>query len=517
MEGKLESSKDDSYSWFSQPKNPTKKSDTAAGTGVKGLDEILRGGLPRRHIYIIQVEPGVGKTTLAMQFLMDGRDKYEKVLYVTLSETEEDLRSSAAAHGWSLDQIEIYEKWSAGASDLDAFHTLFHPSEVDLSETIRDFLNVVEDLKPSRIVFDSLSELRLLAGDDLRYRRQIMALRDNFVSHDSTVLLLDDRSSGSEDLQIQSIAHGVIQLHDSAPDYGSNRRRIRIAKLRGVRFSGGYHDYLIEEGGMKVYPRLVAAEHRGDFIAGKVTSRIAELDSMFDGGLDRGTTTLLMGPSGTGKSTIATQYAVSLAEKSEKVAIYTFDERLSTLFQRSEGLGIRLRQFVDNGSITVTPIDPAELTPGEFAHRVKDAVELGGASMVLIDSLSGYIHSMPDARFLVLQLHELLTYLGQQGVTTLIAVTQHGLLSIDSDSELDISYLSDNVLLFRYYECEAELCVALSIFKRRSGGHERTIRKLSLSNQNGIVIGEPLQRTNTGHLQMPFLDQINSTLKACDR
>ena len=488
--------------------------DGLAKTGIEGLDKILLGGLPKSHLYILQGQPGVGKTTLAMQFLLEGRALGESVLYVTLSETAADLKSSAVAHGWTMDGIEIYENWSAAASDIDAYHTLFHPSEVDLSATIREFLAAVEELKPLRIVFDSLAELRLLAGDDLRYRRQIMALRDNFSQHKSTVMLLDDGSAGKDDLQIQSIAHGVIQMYDSAPDYGANRRRIRIAKLRGVGYQGGYHDYKIETGGIKIYPRLVAAEHRMEFSNGKVTSGIDALDTMLEGGLDRGTTTLLLGPSGTGKSTIATQFAVSFAEQLERVAIYTFDERLSTLFQRSQGLGMDLQGYVEKGLIEVTPIDPAELTPGEFTYNVKHAVEKLGVRLVIIDSLSGYIHSMPDAKFLTLQLHELLTYLGQRGVTTLMAVAQHGLISEPNSTSLDISYLSDNVMLFRYFEQGSHVNVAVSVFKRRSGGHERTIRQLTLSSEKGIVIGEPISEVRINIGSVPAYSSAPDKMRA---
>jgi circadian clock protein KaiC len=465
-----------------------------ASSGIAELDSIIGGGLPRKHLYLIQGQPGVGKTTLALQFLLSGRDHGEKGLYVTLSESSQDLRLSSAAHGWNLDNIDIYEHWSTSASTSDAYHTLFHPDEVDLSETIRDLLDVVERTSPDRIVFDSLSELRLLASDDLRYRRQIIALRDKFAEQNATVLLLDDKSVTDNDLQIQSVAHGVIQLHDTAPTYGADRRWLRVIKLRGVNFRTGFHDYKIETGGLRIYPRLVAADHRTAFTPGTVTSGLPELDAMFGGGLDNGTTTLLMGPSGTGKSTVALQYATAHAARNEKVAMYAFDERLPTLFQRASTLGISLESHVASGAISVTPIDPAELTPGEFAHIVKRAVEVEGVTMVIIDSLSGYIHAMPDAKFLILQLHELLTYLGQKGVTTVIAFTQHGLLSTDPATEIDVSYLSDNILLFRYFEQSGEVRVALSIFKRRSGSHERTIREIRMNSSQGISIGEPLQR-----------------------
>jgi circadian clock protein KaiC len=470
----------------------SKNASNLVSTGIAELDTILGGGLPSKHIYLIQGQPGVGKTTLALQFLITGRDAGESVLYVTLSESSDDLKLSAKGHGWSLDGIEIYEHWSTAAANSEAYHTLFHPDEVDLSETIHDLLDVVDRHKPSRIVFDSLSELRLLASDDLRYRRQIIALRDKFAAENCTVLLLDDKSVSNNDLQIQSVAHGVLQLQESAPDYGPVRRRLRIAKLRGVDYSSGFHDYKIETGGIRVFPRLVAAEHRNEFVPGKVSGNIPELDQMFRGGLDRGTTSLLIGPSGTGKSTIAMQFATTAASHGEKVAVYCFDERLSTLLDRTKRLGMDLEGAISRDEIVVTPIDPAELSPGEFAITVKAAVEDQGASIVVIDSLSGYFHAMPDARFLMLQLHELLTFLGQKGVTTIIAVTQHGLLASDASSDLDVSYLSDSILLFRYFEQGGEVRVAVSIFKRRAGQHERTIRQLSMSEEHGITLSAPL-------------------------
>ena len=374
-----------------------------------------------------------------------------------------------------------------------AQHTLFHPDEVDLSETVGKMLQAIDRVKPTRIVVDSLSELRLLAGDTLRYRREILALKDHFAGQDCTVFLLDDRTMDADGLQLQSLCHGVLLLEKQTPEFGSDRRRLRVTKMRGLRFRSGFHDFVVATGGLQVFPRLIAAEHRNAFLSGQVPSGLEALDTLFGGGVDRGTTTLLIGPSGTGKSTLATQFAYAAALRGERSALYTFDERLPTLFARSAGLGIGLEEQVDAGNITVQAIDPAELTPGEFTQRVRSAVERDGVRLVVIDSLSGYMHAMSETRFLLLQLHELLTYLGQQGVTTLLILTQHGMMSSAVNSDIDVSYIADNVLLFRYYEHGGEVCQALSVFKRRGGVHERTIRRLALSNAKGIQIGEPLR------------------------
>lgn len=463
-----------------------------AGTGISGLDDILGGGFPRNHLYLIQGLPGVGKTTLALQYLREGQRRGEPTLYITLSESAEELRATAESHGWSLDGIEIHEHNTAAAT-METQHTLFHVDEVDLSEAVGELLEAVDRVKPTRLVVDSLSELRLLAGDALRYRREILALKNHFAGRACTVFLLDDLTTDMGDLQLQSLCHGVLLLEENAPDYGSDRRRLRVTKMRGLRFRGGYHDFVVQTGGLEVFPRLVAAEYRQDAVRGQSPSGIAALDTLFGGGLDRGTTTLLLGPSGTGKSSIATQYAVSAAQRGQQAVIYTFEERLSTLFARAAGLGIGLQEQVDARQVRVQAIDPAELTPGEFTHSVRYAVEEEGVTLIVIDSLTGYLNAMPGSRSLVLLLHELLTYLGQQGVTTLIVVTQHGMLSSSMTDDVDVSYLSDNVMLFRYYEYAGEVCQALSVFKRRSGPHERTLRRLSLSSNQGIVVGEPLQ------------------------
>ena len=398
-------------------------------TGVPGLDDILNGGLLPHRLYLIDGDPGAGKTTLALQFLLEGVQAGEKCLYITLSETKEELSAGAASHGWSLDGIEIVEL-IAEESDLDGESqvTMYHPSEVELTETTRRVLDAVEKTNASRIVFDSLSELRLLAQNSLRYRRQILALKQFFIGRKCTVLLLDDRTSEGSDLQLQSIAHGVVSLDQLSPVYGAERRRLRVMKLRGSSFRGGYHDFTIREGGIVVFPRLVASEHSEPFDRERIKSGVTALDALLGGGPDRGTSTLLMGPAGSGKSTIAVQYAVAAAERGDHAVIFAFDESLATLKARTEALGIKFSEGLAAGQVKVQQVDPAELSPGEFVGLVRESVEKNNARVVVIDSLNGYMNAMPEEQFLTAQLHELLTYLGRQGVTTLMVVAQHGMV-----------------------------------------------------------------------------------------
>lgn len=475
----------------SRADGPDTKGDRAA-TGIEGLDDILGGGLPCSRLYLVQGYPGTGKTTLALQFLRQGRAEGEAVLYITLAESAEELRATAVSHGWGPDDVAIHEHLPATQLSPETQHTLFHSDEVDLSETVSALLQVIERTQPKRLVLDSLSELQLLAGNPLRYRREVLALKDYFAHRDCTVLLLDDRTMGDGDTQLQSLCHGVLLLEGRTPDYGAERRRLRVTKLRGLRFRGGWHDYAIETGGLQVYPRLIAAEYREQSLTDQVQSGIPALDAMFEGGLDRGTTTLLMGPSGTGKSSVATRFVVAAAGRGERAAMYIFDERPATLFARSRGLGMDLRTPVTEGRVSVQPIDVAELTPGEFAQAVRHGVENEGVRLVVIDSLAGYTHAMPETHSLLLHLHELLTYLGQKGVTTLLVITQHGMLGSSVTGDVDVSYLADNVLVFRYYEFAGEVRKALSVFKRRAGPHEYAIRRLTLGGAGGIEVGEPL-------------------------
>lgn len=470
---------------------PNTQGDRAA-TGIAGLDDILGGGLPCDRLYLIQGDPGAGKTTLALQFLRQGRAQDEPVLYITLAESAEELQATAISHGWEPDTVEIYEYLPAAQALADSQHTLFHPDEIDLTETMTALLEVVERVRPRRLVLDSLSDLQLLAGNALRYRREVLALKEYFTNRHCTVLLLDDRTVSGDDTQLQSLCHGVLMLEGVTPDYGPERRRLRVTKLRGLRFRGGWHDYAIETGGLHVFPRLVAAEHSDKVESGWLESGLPALDSMFGGGLDRTTTTLLLGPSGVGKSSVATRFALAAASRGERAAMYLFDERPATLFARSAQMGMDLRDAVAAGRIVVQPVDAAEMTPGEFTHMVQHGVENEGVRLVVIDSLAGCLHAMPGARALMLHLHELLTYLGQRGVTTLMIVTQHGMMGAAICGDLDVSYLADNVLLFRYYEFAGTVRKALSVFKRRSGAHEYAIRDLNFGGADGITVGEPL-------------------------
>lgn len=464
-----------------------------AGTGTAGLDEILLGGLPSNRLYLIEGDPGAGKTTLALRFLLEGARNGEPGLYLTLSETKEEIDAVARSHDWSLDSISLFELIASEQSlTPDSQYTMYHPGETELGETTKAVLEEVERARPRRVVFDSLSELRLLAQNPLRYRRQILALKQFFAGRQCTVLLLDDRTSDDSDLQVRSIAHGVILLEQLAPEYGAERRRLRVVKMRGKTYRGGYHDFSIIRGGLDVFPRLVAAEHRSKFGAEKVKSGIAALDALLGGGLDRGTSTLIMGPAGSGKSTVATQYAAAAAARGECVSIFTFDESRDTLLTRSEALGTRLAAQIDAGVVEVQQVDPAELSPGEFVAEVRRQVERRHCRLVVIDSLNGYLNSMPEERFLTIQLHELLTYLGQQGVTTIMVVAQHGLVGSNMQTPVDVSYLADCVVLTRYYELEGRVKKAISVVKKRSGEHEETIREMRMG-KGGLKLSEPLQ------------------------
>jgi circadian clock protein KaiC len=463
-------------------------------TGVPGLDDILHGGLIRNRLYLIDGDPGAGKTTLSLQYLLEGVRSGEKCLYITLSETREELAAGAASHGWSLEGIEIVEL-AAHEHDLDPDGqiTMYHPSEVELSETTKTLLEAVQRVNPSRVVFDSLSEVRLLAQSSLRYRRQILALKQFFVGRHCTVLLLDDRTSEESDVQLRSIAHGAISLEQLVPAYGAERRRLRVVKMRGSPYRGGYHDFSIKQEGVVIYPRLVAAEHAEPFANSRIESGISALDRLLGGGPDRGTSTLLVGPAGAGKSTIAVQYAVAAAARGEHAAIFAFDESIATLRARSEAIGIRLDQGRSAGQVMVQQIDPAELSPGEFTSLVQQSVERDKARIVVIDSLNGYLNAMPDERFLTAQLHELLSYLARQGVTTLMVTAQHGLMGSNMQSPVDASYLADSVVLLRYFEHAGQVKKAISVLKKRSGSHEESIRELRFDH-DGIHLSEPLMR-----------------------
>ena len=463
------------------------------GTGVAGLDDILCGDLLPHRLYLLEGMPGSGKTTLAFQFLLEGVRRGEPVLYLTLSETHDEIRDVATSHGWSLDGVTIRELTAnESALEPDEQYTVFHPSEVELTETTKRLLADVETVAPTRIVFDSLSEFRLLAGNALRYRRQILALKQFFAGRQSTVVLLDDLTAAEHDLQVQSIAHGAVLLEHSMPSFGSLRRRLSVTKFRGSDFRGGYHDYAIRRGGLEVFPRLVAAEHRTESSRGRLSSGVDGIDRLLGGGIERGSSTLIQGASGTGKSTIAALLCTQAAEDGLRAAMFIFDESTNTLLARLDGLGIPLREHYDAGRVRIQQVDPAEFSPGELAHSVRRSVEVDDASIIVIDSLNGYLNSMPEEHFLVIQLHELLTYLGQLGVASVLVSTQSGLIGSNMTAPVDASYLADAVLLLRYYEADGEVRQAISAIKMRGGEHERTIREFTMKGGR-VQVGEPLR------------------------
>ncbi|WP_413436894.1 ATPase domain-containing protein [Sulfuriferula sp. GW1] len=461
--------------------------------GVDGLDDILRGGLTADRLYLIEGMPGSGKTTIGLQFLLEGARRGEPTLYITLSETEAELQAVAKSHGWSLENIHVHEV-IASEDFLDPAeqHTLFHPSEVELGDTTQNISSIVEAVKPKRVVIDSLSELRLLSSNPLRYRRQILAYKQFFARRACTVLMLDDRPD-TFDMQIRSIAHGVISLDQTDSDYGAGRRRLRIIKFRGMNFREGFHDYKIRRGGVAVFPRLIAAETRTLADRLPVSSGIAALDMQLGGGLEEGTSTIIGGPPGTGKSTLAAQFAMAAINRGDKAALFIFEESTNILLNRTAEVGIDLRDAHDKRSVMIYQIDPAEMSPGEFAQQVCASVEENNAKLVVIDSLNGYLNAMPDERFLSLHMHELLAYLGQRGVTTILVGVHQGMIGNTMSTAVEASYLADNVLLLRHFEYNGEVRQAVSVFKKRASVHERTIREFSISGK-GIYVGEVLHQ-----------------------
>lgn len=463
-----------------------------AASGISGLDYILHGGFPRNHIYLLQGDPGVGKTTLGLQFLLEGVKHGEKALYITLSETSRELAAVCRSHHWDMTGVEVFEQLIGEESLGEEDTTVFYPAEVELGQTVKAILEAVERVKPKRVVLDSLSEIRLLAQSMLRYRKQILSLKQFFSSRNITVLLLDDRTAEFNDLQLQSVPHGVIELERYTPMYGAARRRMQIVKVRGLNFRDGYHDFAIRTGGIDVYPRLVAADEQRGFDTGApVESGVAVLDDMLGGGIQLGSSTLIMGPAGSGKSALATQYAVGAAARGEKVAMFVFEEMLDGVFKRAASLSMPLERYVAAELINIRQIDPAELQPGEFAHLIRMCVE-EGVKMIVIDSLNGYLNAVPEERFLLLHLHELLTYLGQNGVATILVFAQHGLVGSAMTAPIDASYLADCVILLRYFESRGRIRKAVSIVKKRGGMHDTAIRDFTMSSR-GLAVGEPLE------------------------
>lgn len=468
-----------------------------AKTGIEGLNHILKGGLPAGRFYLLEGAPGSGKTTMAMQFLMEGMVHGETVLYVTLSETSEELAAVAESHQWALGNMHLFELAQADiALSFDREQSILHPWEVELSQTIKLITDKVDAIKPTRVVFDSLSEMRLLAQDTLRYRRQLLMLKQHFAKRGITVLLVDDMTGnprGGSDSHLHSLCHGVITLERKTLDFGGARRKLQIQKLRGVNFIAGYHDFVIKQGGIVVYARLVASEHHTHFDGKHVPSGLKELDEMLHGGIQKGTTTLITGPAGCGKTNISLQYVSTACERGERVVIYQFDERIGTLLSRSRLLGFDFKKFMDVGLLSVHQMDPAEISPGEFAWMMKDEVEQKNAKLIVIDSLSGYTASMPQEKELLLQMHEMLTYLNQQGVATLMINPQQSLVGTMSTGGLNVSYVADTVMLLRFFESEGRIRKAISIIKNRGGSHEDTIRELRIDSQ-GLRIGNVLNQ-----------------------
>jgi circadian clock protein KaiC len=464
-----------------------------AQIGVPGLDDILAGGLTPGHVYLLEGSPGTGKTTTALRFLLSGAEIGEQGLYITLSESEQELRAGAASHGWDIDgKIEIFELVPPESLlDPDRQQSLLYSSDLELGEATKLIFDVIQRVKPKRIVLDSLSEIRLLAQNSLRYRRQILALKHYFVKSGATVLMLDDLTSDAMDKTVHSVVHGVVRLEELAPDYGAERRRLRVMKYRGTHFRGGWHDFVIETGGVNVFPRLVASEHRTTFERKRIRSGLDELDALLGGGIETGSSVLILGPAGTGKSTFIFQYIDAAVKRGEKAAMFIFDEEMGLMFARTRALGFEFEKMIKDGNLVVEQVDAAELSPGEFAHRVRARVDSAGAKTVAIDSLNGYSAAMPNENSLVLHIHELLQYLNRQGATTFLTVAQHGLVG-DMKTPVDVTYLADSVILLRYFEAMGRVKRAVSVIKKRMGRHEETIREYRIG-ENGLSLGPALE------------------------
>ena len=460
-------------------------------TGISGLDDILGGGLERGRVFLLEGDPGTGKTTIALQFLLAGLAAGERGLFITMSETEDELRAAAASHGWSLEGLDIFELVPPESLlDDDQQQSLLYSSDLELGETTKRIFEAFELVRPERVALDSLSEIRLLAQSSLRYRRQILALKHYFARKSTTVLMLDDLTSESNDKTVHSVAHGVLALSEMVRDYGIERRRARVVKFRGRKFRGGYHDFIIETGGVRVFPRLVSAEHRADFNRSQVPSDSPELNALLGGGVERGSSVLILGPAGTGKSLMTLTFLAGATARGECSAMFVFDEELSLLIDRAKGLGIDIQAMVDSGRLVIEQVDAAEMSPGELSQKVRRCVEEHGARTVVIDSLNGYQAAMPEENSLVLHMHELLQYLNRRGATTFLTVAQHGLVG-DMKSPVDVTYLADTVILLRYFEAVGRVRRAVSVIKKRTGAHEDTIREYRIGNQ-GILFGEPL-------------------------
>ncbi len=464
-----------------------------AGTGIDGLDAVLGGGLPRRRLYIVEGASGTGKTTLGLQFCMEGVRNGESVVYISLSETSEELHEVIESHGWSADGLHIVSFPDTGEEGAPGEeYTLFHPSEVELGQATNRVLEAVEKFKPQRLVLDTLSGLRLMADDPLRYRRQIQSLRGFLTERGCTVLIIDELGEDKSLFQPRSLAHGVITLESVAPDYGPARRRLHVRKIRGVSHISGYHDCRLSTGGLRVYPRLVAASHSpAQRTDERISSGIPEFDLLVGGGLQRGGSALIIGPAGTGKSTLTLNYCIAAAERGEKSVFFVFDENLDTILDRAAGLDQKLQPHLDNGLLTLQQVDPAEMSPGEFAHNLRTLTTDRQLRMVVIDSLSGYLYAMPNERHLTLHLHELLSFLSSQRISVLMTLVQHGLVGENVQTPADLSFLADTLVLLRYFEGLGEVRKAVSVFKQRTGPHEFSVRELMIGSE-GVRVGAPL-------------------------
>ncbi len=473
--------------------------------GISGLDDVTAGGLAPGRLFLLEGNPGTGKTTIATQWLMAGAAAGERSLYITLSETEDEMRSAARSHGWNLKGIDIFELVPPESLlDEEQQQSLLYSSDLELGETTKRVFETFERVKPERVVLDSLSEIRLLAQSSLRYRRQILALKHYFARSKATVLMLDDLSSEINDSSMHSLAHGVIRLEELAPEYGSERRRLRVVKYRGQRYRGGHHDFVIDTGGVRVFPRLVSAEHRTKFDRTVLKTESPALNSLLGGGVERGSSTLILGPAGTGKSLFTLTFIVGAMHRGERSAMFVFDEELGLLFERAKGLGIDLQAMVDGGHLVIEQVDAAELTPGELSERVRHCVEESHARTVVIDSLNGYQAAMPEEQALILHMHELLQYLNRKGASTFLTVAQHGLVG-DMKTPVDVTYLADTVILLRYFEARGRVRRAISVVKKRTGAHEDTIREYRIG-ADSITIGEPLVRFHGVLRGVPMLN-----------
>ncbi len=462
--------------------------DELAPTGIAGLDEILRGGLPPHQMYFIQGDPGAGKTTLSFQFLLEGVRRGEKALYITLSASTRDLNRVARSHGWDLSGIDICEQFQATRS-MDT--TVFRPAEIELAKTVQAILDTIGERRPDRVVIDSLAEIRLLSDSPLRYRKQLLTLKEFFRDREITALVLDDRSTSARESEVQGLAEGVIRLSVSLPMYGNTRRSLEVVKMRGVAFRGGSHDFTIDRGGLIVFPRLSAGQHLVSREQGVVSSGVTGVDALVGGGLERGSATMIMGPAGVGKSSLALQFATSAAASGERVTFFIFEEHRTVFLKRAASLGFEVAPLIEAGHMSVQQIDPAEMSVGEFAYAVRTSVETHGSTMVIIDSLNGYFNAMPEEHFLTLHLHELLSYLTDAAVTTIVIVSQHGALG-HVTSPVDVSYLADAVILLRYYETRGAFGRAISMLKKRTSAHEQTVREFRLTS-DGFRVGPVLE------------------------